>query len=422
MPGMTPADDVQDAETLAATDDAAAADRRLTVSILTREYPPSIYGGAGVHVAQLVPQLQKLIDVDVQCMGEPRPGATAHAESYPEGANAAIRVFGADLSMVAAVPEVDVVHSHTWYANLGGLLTGLYQDIPHVVTAHSLEPHRPWKAEQLAGGYRLSSWAERTAFEAADAVIAVSEGMKAGILDSYTDLDPARLHVVKNGIDTDEFAPDKGTDVVESIGMALDKPTVVFVGRITRQKGLIHLVRAAEQFDPGTQLVLLAGAPDTPEIAREVGDAFAHLQESRGNVIWIEEMLPRASVRQVLSHATVFACPSVYEPLGIVNLEAMACETAVVASAVGGIPEVVVDGETGYLVPYDPAQADDPEFVRRFEADFAAKVNALTSDPGQAHDFGLAGRQRCVDEFSWAKIAAETVDVYRAAIAAHGSR
>ncbi|WP_091183535.1 glycogen synthase [Microlunatus flavus] len=394
----------------------------MSVSILTREYPPSIYGGAGVHVAQLVPQLQKLVDVDVQCMGEPRPGATAHAETYPAGANAALRVFGADLSMVASVPEVDVVHSHTWYANLGGLLTGLYQDIPHVVTAHSLEPHRPWKAEQLGGGYRLSSWAERTAFEAADAVIAVSEGMKSGILESYTDLDPSRLHVVKNGIDTDEFKPDTGTDVVESIGMALDAPTVVFVGRITRQKGLIHLVRAAEQFDPATQLVLLAGAPDTPEIAREIGDAFAHLQESRGNVIWIEEMLPRASVRQVLSHATVFACPSVYEPLGIVNLEAMACETAVVASAVGGIPEVVVDGETGYLVPYDPARADDPAFVAGFEADFAAKVNALTADRARAEQFGLAGRQRCVDEFSWAKIAGETADVYRAAIAAHGSR
>jgi starch synthase len=419
---MSPADDVQDADSLTATDSSSAPDGRLSVSILTREYPPSIYGGAGVHVAQLVPQLRALVDVDVQCMGEPRPGATAHAETYPAGANAAIRVFGADLSMVAAVPEVDVVHSHTWYANLGGLLTGLFQDIPHVVTAHSLEPHRPWKAEQLAGGYRLSSWAERTAFEAADAVIAVSEGMKTGILESYTDLDPARLHVVKNGIDTDEFAPDRGTDVAESIGMALDKPTVVFVGRITRQKGLIHLVRAAEQFDPDTQLVLLAGAPDTPEIAREIGDAFEHLRQSRGNVIWIEEMLPRASVRQILSHATVFACPSVYEPLGIVNLEAMACETAVVASAVGGIPEVVVDGETGYLVPYDPSQAGDPEFVKTFEAEFAARVNALTADPDKAKAFGLAGRQRCVDEFSWAKIAGQTVDVYRAAIAAHAAR
>jgi starch synthase len=394
---------------------------KLSISLLTREYPPTIYGGAGVHVAQLVPQLRKLIDVDVQCMGEPREGATAHAETYPEGANAALRVFGADLSMAASVPEVDLVHSHTWYANLGGLLTGLLQDIPHVVSAHSLEPHRPWKAEQLAGGYNLSSWAEKTAFEAADAVIAVSAGMRADTLDSYGNLDPAKVHVVKNGIDTDEFKPDVKTDIVTSLGVDLDRPIVVFVGRITRQKGLIHLVRAAEQLDPETQLVLLAGAPDTPEIAQQIGDAFAHVQSTRGNVLWIEQMLPREQVRQVLSHATVFACPSVYEPLGIVNLEAMACETAVVASAVGGIPEVVVDSETGYLVPYDPAQADDPAFVAAFEADLAAKINSLTADPGKARRFGLAGRQRCIDEFSWAKIAAETVDVYRTAIEVHGS-
>ena len=398
-----------------------ANDDRLSISLLTREYPPSIYGGAGVHVAQLVPQLRKLIDVDVQCMGEPREGATAHAENYPPGANAALLVFGADLSMAAAVPEVDLVHSHTWYANLAGHLTGLFHDIPHVVSAHSLEPHRPWKAEQLGGGYNLSSWAERTAFEGADAVIAVSKGMRTGTLESYTDLDPDKVHVVKNGIDPDEFAPDSGTDIVTGLGMSLDHPTVVFVGRITRQKGLIHLVRAAEQLDPDTQLVLLAGAPDTPEIAKEFDDAFGHLQSARGNVIWVQEMLPRASVRQVLSHATVFACPSVYEPLGIVNLEAMACETAVVASAVGGIPEVVVDGETGYLVPYDPDQADDPAAIAAFEGDFAAKINTLTADTDRARQFGLAGRQRCIDEFSWAKIAGETVDVYRRAIEVHNS-
>jgi starch synthase len=394
---------------------------RLSISLLTREYPPTIYGGAGVHVAQLVPQLRQLIDVDVQCMGKPRKGATAHAENYPPGANPALRVFGADLSMVAAVPpEVDLVHSHTWYANLAGHLAGLFHDIPHVVSAHSLEPHRPWKAEQLGGGYRLSSWAERTAFEAADAVIAVSAGMRTDVLDSYTNLDPDKVHVVKNGIDPDEFSPDTGTDIVTALGMQLDRPTVVFVGRITRQKGLIHLVRAAEQFDPDTQVVLLAGAPDTPEIAREFNDAFAHLQSSRGNVLWVQEMVPRASVRQVLSHATVFACPSVYEPLGIVNLEAMACETAVVASAVGGIPEVVVDGETGYLVPYDPARADDPAAVAEFEHGLATRINSLTADPELARQFGLAGRQRCISEFSWSKIAAETVEVYRRAIDAHG--
>lgn len=392
----------------------------LNVSILTREYPPSIYGGAGVHVAQLVPQLRKLCEVDVQCMGEPREGATAHAENYPEGANAALRVFGADLSMVAALPEVDLVHSHTWYANLAGHLAGLYQDIPHVVTSHSLEPHRPWKAEQLAGGYRLSSWAERTAYEAADAVISVSEGMKADVLDSYSALDPAKVHVVRNGIDTDEFTPDEGTEVISGLGVDLDRPVVTFVGRITRQKGLVHLVRAAEQFSPETQVLLLAGAPDTPEIAAEFTEAFDRLQKLRGGgVTWVQEMLPRASVRQVMSQSTVFACPSVYEPLGIVNLEAMACQTAVVASAVGGIPEVVVDGETGLLVPYNPARADDPAYVADFETAFAARVNELTADPDRASAMGRAGRQRCLDEFSWAKIAAETLEVYRAAVERH---
>jgi alpha-maltose-1-phosphate synthase len=395
---------------------------RLKISLLTREYPPSIYGGAGVHVAQLVPQLRKLIDVDVQCMGEPRDGATAHAENFPPGANPALRVFGADLSMTAAIPDdVELVHSHTWYANLAGHLSGLMHDIPHVVSAHSLEPHRPWKAEQLGGGYKLSSWAEQTAFEGADAVIAVSAGMRTDTLASYTNLDPAKVHVVRNGIDTNEFKPDTGTEFMSELGIDVDAPSVVFVGRITRQKGLIHLVRAAEQLEPGTQLVLLAGAPDTPEIAQQIGDAFAHLQSTRGNVVWIEQMLPRGQVRQVLSHATVFACPSVYEPLGIVNLEAMACETAVVASAVGGIPEVVVDGETGYLVAYDPAEADDPAAVAAFEARLAEKINALTADPGRAKAFGLAGRQRCIEEFDWAKIAAETVDVYRTAIEVHGS-
>ena len=389
----------------------------MRVALLTREYPPHIYGGAGVHVGQLVPPLRALVDVDVQAMGEPREGATAHPESYPPGANAALRVFGADLAMVAATPPVDLVHSHTWYANLAGHLTGLYQDIPHVVTAHSLEPHRPWKAEQLGGGYRLSSWAERTAYGAASAVIAVSDGMRRDVLDSYPELDPARVHVVRNGIDTEEFRPDPGTAAPESIGMALDRPTVVFVGRITRQKGVIHLVRSAERFDPDTQLVLLAGAPDTPEIAEQISSAVAELERRRGNVVWVQEMLPRESVRQVLSHATVFACPSVYEPLGIVNLEAMACETAVVASAVGGIPEVVVDGETGLLDPYDPARADDPTFVAAFEADLADKINSLTREPGRAAAMGRAGRERAITEFSWPKIAAETVEVYAAAIA-----
>ena len=394
----------------------------MKLSLLTREYPPTIYGGAGVHVAQLVPQLRKLIDVEVHCMGDPRDGATAHAEVYPPGANAALRVLGADLSMAASIgSDVDIIHSHTWYANMGGHLGALMLDVPHVVTSHSLEPHRPWKAEQLGGGYRVSSWAEKTAYEAADAVISVSAGMRRDVLDSYPALDPEKVHVVKNGIDTDEFRPDYGTDIAESLGMEIGRPSVVFVGRITRQKGLVHLVRAAKQFDPDTQVLLLAGAPDTPEIAAEFEVAFADLEAQRtAPVIWVPEMLPRASVRQVLTQATVFACPSVYEPLGIVNLEAMACETPVVASAVGGIPEVVVDGETGLLVDYDPARAGDAEFVASFESDFAEKVNRLTRDQQQASDMGLAGRRRCIDEFSWAKIAAETVAVYEAAIGSRG--
>ena len=251
------------------------------LSLLTREYPPSIYGGAGVHVAQLVPQLRKLIDVDVHCMGEPRDGATAHAEALPDGANAALRVLGADLSMVAALaPDTQILHSHTWYANMAGHIGGLMLDVPHVVTSHSLEPHRPWKAEQLGGGYRVSSWAERTAYEAADAVISVSEGMRRDVLESYPELDPSKTHVVKNGIDTDEFRPDTATDVVGSLGIDLDKPYVAFIGRITRQKGLVHLVRAAQEFDDDVQLVLLAGAPDTPEIAAEFQQAFDELSSS----------------------------------------------------------------------------------------------------------------------------------------------
>ena len=397
----------------------------LRVSILTREYPPFIYGGAGVHVGQLVPQLRKFADaVEVQCMGEPREDATAHPETYPEGANAALRVLGADIAMANSISsDVDVIHSHTWYANFAGLVGSKFLDVPHVVTSHSLEPHRPWKAEQLGGGYRVSSWAERTAFADAAAVIAVSAGMRADVLDSYPELDPARVEVVRNGIDPEEFRPDPATDVVDALGVDRDRPLVVFVGRITRQKGLVHLVRAAAQFDQDTQLLLLAGAPDTPEIAAEFETAFAELSRQRGgSVKWVQEMLPRASVRQVLTHATVFACPSIYEPLGIVNLEAMACETAVVASAVGGIPEVVVDQETGTLVPYDPKQADDPSYIAGFETEFARQINALTRDPERARRYGLAGRQRCIDEFSWETIARQTVAVYERAIAWHQGR
>ena len=393
-------------------------DDRLSISLLTREYPPSIYGGAGVHVAQLVPQLAKLVDVDVQCMGEPRAGATAHAETYPEGANAALRVFGADLSMVASVPEVDVVHSHTWYANLGGLLTGLYQDVPHVVTAHSLEPQRPWKAEQLGGGYRVSSWAERTAYEAADAVVAVSAGMRADILRSYPEVDPARVHVVHNGIDAADWRrddSDAAREHVRTLGMDPDRPSVVFVGRITRQKGLPLFLRAAAALPPDVQLVLCAGAPDTPEIMAEVTELVSQLAATRSGVVWIDEMLPRPDVVALLTAATVFACPSIYEPLGIVNLEAMACDTAVVATATGGIPEVVVHGETGWLVPIEQATDGtgtplDPE---TYVADLAAALTDAVSDPERARAYGVAGRRRAEESFSWGSIATRTLDLYR---------
>jgi starch synthase len=361
--------------------------------------------------------------VDVQCMGEPREGATAHPETYPEGANGAIRTLGADVAMAAAIPEVDVIHAHTWYAQFAGIIASEFQDVPLVVTAHSLEPDRPWKVEQLGGGYRVSSWIERTAYENADAVIAVSAAMIKNIQDAYPFVESDRIHVVKNGIDPEEFKPDHDTDVIAGLGVDLSKPIVTFVGRITRQKGLIHLVRAAKMFDPDTQVLLLAGAPDTPEIAAEFNGAFAELNEARGSgVVWVQEMLPRQAVRQVLTNSTVFACPSIYEPLGIVNLEAMACELPVVASAVGGIPEVVVDGETGLLVPYDPKSADDVEFIANFERTFADKVNTITRDPELAERMGKAGRRRCIDEFSWEKIAQETVEVYEAARARRAAR
>ena len=319
----------------------------LRVSILTREYPPSIYGGAGVHIEYLSKEVARLAEVEVRCYGDQKPGkgdikTTGYESSagylkLNKGLQSVFKTIDRDLQIVGEGVDADIVHCHTWYTHMAGIWAKLNFGVPLVVTTHSLEPLRPWKREQLAGGYRVSSWAERTSFLDAAAVISVSQGMRADVLESYSDLDPDRVFVVKNGIDPDEFKPDQGTDVVDSLGVDRDRPLVVFVGRITRQKGLVHLVRAAQQLDPDTQLLLLAGAPDTPEIAAEFNDAFAELSKVRsGSVKWVQEMLPRASVRQVLTHATVFACPSVYEPLGIVNLEAMACETAVVASAVGG--------------------------------------------------------------------------------------
>jgi starch synthase len=381
----------------------------LRAAILTREFPPDVYGGAGVHVDFLVRELRKLITVDVQAMGEPREGATAHplTEDRLAGANAALQVLSTDVAMTAAVPDADVVHSHTWYANMAGHWAKLLYDVPHVVTAHSLEPHRPWKAEQLGGGYRLSSWAERTAFEAADAVVAVSKGMRDDILSSYPALDPDRLHVVYNGIDTDFYRPDPATDVLERIGVDPTRPYVAFVGRITRQKGVPHLLRAGLGFDKELQVVLLAGAADTPDLKAETDGLIADLRAERDGVFVVSEMLPREEVRQVLTGALAFLCPSVYEPLGIVNLEAMACETAVVASSVGGIPEVVVDGETGLIVRYDEQDAAG------FERGIAEAVNRLAGDPELAAAMGRAGRERAVGSFAWDAIAAQTVDLYR---------
>jgi len=375
--------------------------------VLTREYPPDVYGGAGVHVDFLVRELRRLVEVDVHCFGAPREGAIAHATpAGMAGRNAALETLAVDLEIADAVAECDVLHSHTWYANVAGVLGGLLHGIPHVLTAHSLEPQRPWKVEQLGGGYRVSSWAERTAYRNADAVIAVSRGMKADILAVYPFMDPDKVHVVHNGIDARLYAPDRNTDVLERNGVDLDRPYVVFVGRITRQKGVGHLLAAARDFVPEAQLVLCAGAPDTPEIGAATAAAVESLRETRTGVVWISEMLPRPDVVQLLTHATLFVCPSVYEPLGIVNLEAMACETAVVASAVGGIPEVVADGVTGLLVPYAPA------YPEGFEAALAEAVNALVTDPQRATEMGRAGRARAEREFGWDAIARRTIEVY----------
>ena len=376
------------------------------IGILTREWPPEVYGGAGVHVEELVPQLRRAgLAVDVHCFGPQRPDATAHTpDPRLAQANAALQTLSVDLSIAAATAGCDVVHSHTWYADLAGHLAALLHGVPHVLTTHSLEPHRPWKAEQLGGGYRISGWVERVAVEGAAAVIAVSEGMRRDVLDVYPGVDPARVHVVHNGIDPQVYAPTGATDVLERHGVDPAVPYAVFVGRITRQKGLAHLLRAAADL-PG-QLVLCAGAPDTPQIGAEAERLVAELQARRGGVVWVREMLPKADVVQLLSHATVFVCPSVYEPLGIVNLEAMACGTAVVASAVGGIPEVVVEGETGLLVPYDEADPDS------FEAGLAARTAELLADPARAARLGAAGRERAVARFGWDAIAVRTREVY----------
>ena len=378
---------------------------KLRVALLTREYPPEVYGGAGVHVTYLARELAPLVDLTVHCQGADRPNAVAHRPwDLLAGANQALQVVSTDLSMAAALStpggSAQLVHSHTWYANLAGHLAAMLYGIPHVMTMHSLEALRPWKAEQLGGGYAVSTWCERTSAASAAAVVAVSDGMRADIMAAYPEIRPERIRVIRNGIDTSEYHPDPNTDVLEHYGIDQSRPYVIFVGRITRQKGVPVLLRAASGLIPEAQLVLLAGAADTPEQLAEVTELVDGLRASRSGVIWIPEMLPKPEVIQLLTHATVFACPSIYEPLGIVNLEAMACGTAVVGSRTGGIPEVVADGETGLLVP-----AGEPEPL-------ADALNVLLRDPDRAEAMGQAGRKRAVSEFGWPAIAAQTADLY----------
>ena len=395
----------------------------MRIDLLSREYPPEVYGGAGVHVAELVRALREsaALDVRVRCFGAPRheAGTTAYPQAAElADANAALRTLGVDLPMAGDCAGADLVHSHTWYANLAGHLAGLLHGVPHVVTAHSLEPLRPWKAEQLGGGYAVSSWVERTAYEGASGVIAVSAGMRADVLRSYPAVDPALVHVVHNGIDTELWSRRERPDAVRALGVDPDRRSVVFVGRITRQKGLPYFLRAVALLEPDVQVVLCAGAPDTPEIMAEVQTLVAGLRQNRDGVVWIDRMLDREDVVALLSSATVFACPSIYEPLGIVNLEAMACEAPVVGTATGGIPEVVTDGVTGRLVSIE--QADDgtgtPLDHDRFVADMATTLAEVVADPEQARAMGAAGRARAVQEFSWVTVAERTLAVYRGVV------
>lgn len=390
----------------------------MKVAMLTKEYPPEIYGGAGVHVTELTRYMRDIVPVEVHCMGAPRnePNVTVYGvDKALANANPAIKTLSTGLRMAEGACQADVVHSHTWYAGLGGHLAARLHGIPHVVTAHSLEPDRPWKREQLGGGYDISSWSERNAMEYADAVIAVSSKMKDAVLDAYPNIEPDKVHVVLNGIDTELWQPrptfdDAEDSVLRQLGVDPSRPIVAFVGRITRQKGVEHLVKAARHFDDGVQLVLCAGAPDTPEIAARTEQLVTELQAERDGIIWVKDMLDKFKIQEILSAADAFVCPSIYEPLGIVNLEAMACSTAVVASDVGGIPEVVVDGETGTLVHYDE---NDTE---AFERDIAEAVNTMVSDRERAKKFGVAGRERAVNDFSWATIAQQTVDIYKSLI------
>ncbi|MSY98084.1 MAG: glycogen synthase [Actinobacteria bacterium] len=377
---------------------------------MTREWPPEIYGGAGVHVDQLVAHLRPLVDVEVHCFGPDRPDATAHQVPAALSAeNPALGVLGVDLEMAAATAGLDLLHSHTWYTNFAGHTGALLHGVPHVLTAHSLEPLRPWKQEQLGGGYRVSTWVESTAYASADAIIAVSNGMRTDVLNTYPFVDPANVHVIHNGIDTDLYSPTPDPTTLTELGIDNARPYVLFVGRITHQKGLVHLLNAARSFSDDLVLVLAASSPDNHEIASMTAEAVEQLRAARGedSVVWLKEQVARPTLIKLFSSALAFVCPSIYEPLGIVNLEAMACQTAVVASAVGGIPEVVVDGQTGLLVSYE---ARDPA---GFERDLAAAVNSLVADPSRATAMGAAGRSRAQSDFGWAAIAERTVAIYQ---------
>jgi starch synthase len=393
------------------------------VALLTREYPPEVYGGAGVHIEYLARELARLgtVDVSVDCFGAPRTdplvaGAYKPWDALPETPEGSVlRVLSVDLRLAADTSSADLVHSHTWYANLGGHLAKLLWNIPHIVTCHSLEPLRPWKAEQLRGGYAVSSWAERTAIEAADAVIAVSAGMRDDILAVYPATDPDRVRVIHNGIDAAEYAPDSRTDVLERFGIDPGRPYVMWIGRVTKQKGIEHLIDAVAALDPAAAVVCCAGAADTAELAATINEKVSRLQATRDGVHWIEAMLPRAEVVQLLSHATAFVCPSVYEPFGLINLEAMACGVPVVATAVGGIPEIVVDGETGILVPFEAG--DDaygsPADPAALAGALADAINRLLAEPARAAAMGRAGRARVLERFTWQAIAGETAALYR---------
>ncbi|QDY91140.1 glycogen synthase [Arthrobacter sp. UKPF54-2] len=397
----------------------------MRIDIVTKEFPPEIYGGAGVHVAELSRVLAQRVELQVRAFGAERApdyhGATVTSYPVPEdlaGANAAVQTLGVDLRIVPDIAGADLVHSHTWYANMAGHIASLLHGIPHVLSAHSLEPLRPWKAEQLGGGYALSSWVEKTAYESAAAIIAVSEGMRQDILRSYPDVDPAKVRVVHNGIDVGLWNRDEGEDAVRALGIDPSRPSVVFVGRNTRQKGVPYLLRAAAKLPADVQLVLCLGAADTPELAAETARLIEELQGQRSGVVLVERMLPRHELIQVLSHATAFACPSIYEPLGIVNLEAMACGAAVVASATGGIPEVVQHGETGLLVQLEQVTDGtgtplDPE---KFVTEFAAALTEVVSDPARARAMGEAGRRRAEAHFSWESITETTLEVYRSVL------